>query len=229
MSGWKQGQKLQTILHVNFEFTGGRRNRRKWQPTPVLSPGKSHGQRSLEGYSPESPRVGHDLATEHTQSRAPPAEFAQTKRPGKTFREEKLGGRLCFFPTEGSYFLFKRTQWLPVLSRGFLSHSSLPRPALSRSAARRDWEEAESGKPLPDSAPRGRARQRLFCPWAGAGRCGASRRAGSLTLPHLRPWSPGARSCLRLTAAQKWRWGSAASKRDRQRAGERNGAGMGEH
>ena len=26
--------------------------RRKWQPTPVLSPGESHGQRSLVGYSP---------------------------------------------------------------------------------------------------------------------------------------------------------------------------------
>ena len=26
--------------------------RRKWQPTPVLSPGKSHGRRSLVGYSP---------------------------------------------------------------------------------------------------------------------------------------------------------------------------------
>ena len=25
---------------------------KKWQPTPVLSPGKSHGQRSLVGYSP---------------------------------------------------------------------------------------------------------------------------------------------------------------------------------
>ena len=25
--------------------------RRKWQPTPVLLPGKSHGQRSLVGYS----------------------------------------------------------------------------------------------------------------------------------------------------------------------------------
>ena len=24
---------------------------RKWQPTPVFLPGKSHGQRSLEGYS----------------------------------------------------------------------------------------------------------------------------------------------------------------------------------
>ena len=26
--------------------------RRKWQPTPVFLLGKSHGQRSLEGYSP---------------------------------------------------------------------------------------------------------------------------------------------------------------------------------
>ena len=26
--------------------------RRQWQPTPVLSPGKSHGPRSLVGYSP---------------------------------------------------------------------------------------------------------------------------------------------------------------------------------
>ena len=25
--------------------------RRKWQPTPVFLPGKSHGRRSLEGYS----------------------------------------------------------------------------------------------------------------------------------------------------------------------------------
>ena len=30
----------------------GRSWRRKWQPTPVLLPGKSHRQRSLVGYSP---------------------------------------------------------------------------------------------------------------------------------------------------------------------------------
>ena len=27
--------------------------RRKWQPTPVFLPGKSHGQRGLLGYSPQ--------------------------------------------------------------------------------------------------------------------------------------------------------------------------------
>ena len=37
--------------------------RRKWQPTPVFLPGKSHGQRSLEGYSPWGRRVRHNLAT----------------------------------------------------------------------------------------------------------------------------------------------------------------------
>ena len=30
--------------------------RRKWQPTPVFLPGESHGQRSLVGHSPWSPK-----------------------------------------------------------------------------------------------------------------------------------------------------------------------------
>jgi len=38
--------------------------RRKWQPTPLLLPGKSHGERSLAGYSLQGQRVRHDLATE---------------------------------------------------------------------------------------------------------------------------------------------------------------------
>ena len=29
--------------------------RRQWHPTPVLLPGKSHGRRSLVGYSPWGP------------------------------------------------------------------------------------------------------------------------------------------------------------------------------
>ena len=37
---------------------------KEWQPTPVLLPGKSHGWRSLVGYSPWARRVGHNLATE---------------------------------------------------------------------------------------------------------------------------------------------------------------------
>ena len=30
--------------------------RRTWQPTPVLLPGESHGQRSLAGYGPWAPK-----------------------------------------------------------------------------------------------------------------------------------------------------------------------------
>ena len=37
--------------------------RREWPPTPVFLPGEFHGQRSLEGYSPWSHRVGHDWVT----------------------------------------------------------------------------------------------------------------------------------------------------------------------
>ena len=43
--------------------------RRKWQPTPVLLPGESHGQRSLAGYSP---RVGHNRDGSHRQSEGSP-------------------------------------------------------------------------------------------------------------------------------------------------------------
>ena len=42
--------------------------RRKWQPPPVFLPGKSHGQRILEGYSPWGPkRVRHNLVTKQQQ------------------------------------------------------------------------------------------------------------------------------------------------------------------
>ena len=42
--------------------------RRKWQLTPVFFPGKSHGQRILEDYSPWGyRRVKHDLATKQQQ------------------------------------------------------------------------------------------------------------------------------------------------------------------
>ena len=41
--------------------------REKWQITPVFLPEKSHGQRSMVGYSSEgSQRAGHDRASEHS-------------------------------------------------------------------------------------------------------------------------------------------------------------------
>ena len=50
-----------------FSRSGGEANfhwRRKWQPTPIFLPGKSHGQRSLVGYSPWGCKES-DM-TEHT-------------------------------------------------------------------------------------------------------------------------------------------------------------------
>ena len=55
-------------LHLNkiFFFPW----RRKWQLISVFFPGKSHGQRSLAGYSLWGhKRVGHDLATKQQQQR----------------------------------------------------------------------------------------------------------------------------------------------------------------
>ena len=42
----------QIIYLSSFICTSPSNGRRQWQPTPVLSPGKSHGRRSLVGCSP---------------------------------------------------------------------------------------------------------------------------------------------------------------------------------
>ena len=46
-------------LRISFTHCSLFSRRRQWPPTPGLSPGKSHGRRSLVG----SRRVGHDWAT----------------------------------------------------------------------------------------------------------------------------------------------------------------------
>ena len=44
--------------------------RRKWQPIPVFLPGKSHGQRSLVGYSPQGCKVSDTTEWLHTHTHA---------------------------------------------------------------------------------------------------------------------------------------------------------------
>ena len=56
MGSRRVGHDWATSLSL-FTFTPWRR---KWQPTPVLLPGKSHGQRSLVGYSPWGHTVRQD-------------------------------------------------------------------------------------------------------------------------------------------------------------------------
>ena len=49
-------------------WVGKMPRRRKWQPTPVFLPGKSHGQRSLAEYSLWGhKRVGYNLVTKQQQ------------------------------------------------------------------------------------------------------------------------------------------------------------------
>ena len=42
--------------------------RRKWQPTPVLLPGKTHGQRSLAGYIPWRRKESDTTENAHTHT-----------------------------------------------------------------------------------------------------------------------------------------------------------------
>ena len=54
--GFPGGSVVKNLLanagDLSFSLRWEDPQRRKWQPTPVFLPGKSHGQRSLVGYSP---------------------------------------------------------------------------------------------------------------------------------------------------------------------------------
>ena len=65
---WLSGKELafQCRRH-RFDPWIGKIPRRKRQPTPVLLPGQSHGQRSLADCSPCGRRVRHDLVTQQQQ------------------------------------------------------------------------------------------------------------------------------------------------------------------
>ena len=61
------GDSLQ-LRRPGFNPWVGKIWRRKWQPTPLFLPGKSHGQKSLACYSPWCcKRAGHDLAAKKQQ------------------------------------------------------------------------------------------------------------------------------------------------------------------
>ena len=66
---WLSGKEstCQCRRHGFSPSVGKIRWRRAWQPTPVFLPGKSHGQRSLAGYSPWGHK-GSDPTTKQQQS-----------------------------------------------------------------------------------------------------------------------------------------------------------------
>ena len=55
-----KGRVLKRDLYTYLPWVGKILWRRKWQPTLVSLPGKSHGQRSLVGYSPRGHRKESD-------------------------------------------------------------------------------------------------------------------------------------------------------------------------
>ena len=63
---WLSGKKIRLLTqkHRLNLWVGKIPRRRKWQPTPVFLPGKSHGWKSLAGYSPWGcKRVGQGFVT----------------------------------------------------------------------------------------------------------------------------------------------------------------------
>ena len=53
IKGFPGGSEVKNSQECRFNpWVGKISGRRKWQPTPVFLPGKSHAQRSLVGYSP---------------------------------------------------------------------------------------------------------------------------------------------------------------------------------
>ena len=66
--------------HITMDTSVPTPWRREWQPTPVFLPGKSHGQRSLAGYSPWDYRVS-DMTERLTLSAPTSVKWAQKQCP----------------------------------------------------------------------------------------------------------------------------------------------------
>ena len=94
--------------------------RKKWKPTPVFLPGKSHGERSPAGYSPwDHERVRQDLATKQQSysQRLHPHDLNTSQRPHLLIPSQgplgfNIGGGRRTQRTELSGFLTVRNHWV---------------------------------------------------------------------------------------------------------------------
>ena len=86
--------------------------RRAWQPASVFLPGESHGQRSLEGYSPQGCKeLNTTEATQHTRTCA--GSFRETR--GWQVREKGIGRSDSPFPGETGACPHKHVEGLQKL------------------------------------------------------------------------------------------------------------------
>ena len=105
--------------------------RRKWQPTPVFLPGKSHGQRSLAGYSPWNRRVGHDLATKWNKNKTHKMRIKGFK---KVLSIHMMTTVMCFLKYQGVCVCVKH-----------FGNIALPRNPSTWSLWMMRWRDSEAG------------------------------------------------------------------------------------
>ena len=101
--------------------------RRKWQPPPVFLPGKSHGQRSLVGYSPRDRRESDTAEHAHM--------CTHTGKPQCTSILRKL--QIIILPSTSSPYDNVVRNWKQVPSKASLVAQRLKRlPAMREAWAR---------------------------------------------------------------------------------------------
>ena len=96
--------------------------RRKWQPTPVFLPGKSHGQRCLVGYSPRS----HEKSdtTEHARTHELPNMNSSSHKGSSRFLIVYF--LPCFYCSLSVYYLALSSQELWKVEAGAFCLFSVP-------------------------------------------------------------------------------------------------------
>ena len=128
--GISQAKILEWVIIFFSKFNPWVRNtpwRRKWQPTLVFLTGKSHGQRSLVGYSPLGrKRITHDLATkqQHSYEKVKQGEYShflhykyEMSFPGGSVMKNlpANGGHTGLIPDLGGSHMWRKYACVPQL------------------------------------------------------------------------------------------------------------------
>ena len=76
--------------------------RRKWQPTPEFLPGEFHGQRSLAGYSPWSPKEMEmtECACTHIHTHTPPPHIMANTLPNTRSCQQNTSQKCLWWPKD---------------------------------------------------------------------------------------------------------------------------------
>ena len=93
---------MQETLRCRFDPWVGKISwRRKWQPTPVFLPGKSHGQRSLASYTPWGSKESHQTWQQRARANQKQSIFRKwstNSSPNKLDLNSRWKKPCCFQP-----------------------------------------------------------------------------------------------------------------------------------